>query len=640
MMRPRKGNSRAGVVRAVTLALATGLFASAAIAQDPGDRPPAAPQSIEELHQRIETILRESSTPGIGIALVSRDETLWTAGLGKADVAAGVDATPDTLFRIGSTSKMFVALAVLRLQEQGLVDLEDRVRELAPEIRFDNRWEATDPVRLVHLLEHTTGFDDIHLVEYASNDPTPLTLREGLDLHPHSRSARWRPGTRFSYCNSGPALAAYIVERIVGRDFEDHVRETFFEPLGMTTATYRRSEEVERRGATLYDDDGVTPNPYWHIAIRPAGAINASAREMAGMVRLFLGRGTIDGVRLVSEASIARMEHPTTTSAARQGLTTGYGLANYTSYEDGFVYHGHNGGVNGGLAELAYLPEDGLGYVFMINSGNGEAFGKISTAIRGYLTRDRTPPEPPASHPIPATVGARYSGTYRPASPRQQVGQFLERLLGVQRLAVREDGTTTTRPLLGGETRTWVGVRDRLLRRDQEPVPTLALLETDEPGTWIELRTATMRRVPSWLVIAELGTGAITLLTMVSAIAFLFVWVPRRFLGRLAGGPAITVRLVPALAVLALVAAVAAMVIGMGDPFTRLGGPTALAVAVCVLTVLFAMLSIASAVVVIRARRSEMNRAVFVHAVLVTASVCIWTAYLLYWGLIGLRTWS
>ena len=620
-------------------ALALCLLANGARAQETQDDPPA-PRTIEELRLRIETILDETSTPGIGVAVVSRDETLWVAGLGKADVAGAVDATADTRFRIGSTSKMFVALAVLRLQEQGLVNLDDRVRDLAPEIAFENRWQDTDPVRLVHLIEHTTGFDDIHLVEYASSDPTPLTLREGLDLHPHSRTSRWRPGTRFSYCNAGPALAAYVVERTIGRDFEDHVRETFFEPLGMTTASYRRSEDPERRGATLYQDDGMTPNPYWHIAIRPAGSINASPREMAGLVRLFLGRGTIDGVELVSGTSIDRMERPTSTIAARQGLEAGYGLANYTSFDDGFVFHGHNGGVNGGLTELAYLPDQGLGYVFMINSGNGAAFGRISTAIRGYLTRDLEPPGSPPPHPMPASVGARYSGLYRPASPRQQIGQFLERVFGIQRLAVDDDGTLTTRPLIGGETRTWVGVTDHLARRDDEPVPTLALLETDDDGTWIELRTATMRRVPAWLVITELGIGAATLALMVSAIAFLFVWIPRRLLGRLEGGPAITVRAVPVLAVLALAGAVAAMVIGMGDPFTRLGSPTALAVTVCLLTVLFAILSVAAVVTVFRARRADINRAAFVHAVLVTISVCTWTAYLLYWGLIGLRTWS
>ena len=99
-------------------------------------------------------------------------------------------------------------------------------------------------------------------------------------------------------------------------------------------------------------------------------------------------------------------------------------------------------------------------------------------------------------------------------------------------------------------------------------------------------------------------------------------------------------RLVPLFAVLSFAGALAALVIGMGDPFTRLGAPTVLAVSVFTLTVLFAVLSVAAAVVVVRARRADVHRGVYVHSVLVTISVCTWTAYLLYWGWIGIRTWS
>lgn len=73
---------------------------------------------------------------------------------------------------------------------------------MAPEIEFTNPWEDTDPIRIVHLLEHTTGWDDLHPVEFANNDPSPLSLREGLDLHPHTRVSKWVPGTRIAYCNS------------------------------------------------------------------------------------------------------------------------------------------------------------------------------------------------------------------------------------------------------------------------------------------------------------------------------------------------------------------------------------------------------------------------------------------------------
>ena len=152
------------------------------------------------------------------------------------------------------------------------------------------------------LWEPTTGWDDIHLPEYAHNDPTPATLKEGLDYHPHSRKSRWMPGTRMSYCNAGPPVAAYIVQKVTGQDFEDFVEQNFFAPLQMSGATYRLSESMQQRGATLYDN-GVAED-YWHILMRPSGSINASARNMAKFLELFLGRGTVDGVQYVTPESI------------------------------------------------------------------------------------------------------------------------------------------------------------------------------------------------------------------------------------------------------------------------------------------------------------------------------------------------
>src|ERR1017187_7188861 len=100
------------------------------------------PKSIPELQAAIETVLKETKTPGAAIAIVSRDKAEWVAGLGKADVAANQPVTADTLFRIGSVSKSFAALAALQLQEEGKLKLTDTVRQWVPEVAFVNPWET------------------------------------------------------------------------------------------------------------------------------------------------------------------------------------------------------------------------------------------------------------------------------------------------------------------------------------------------------------------------------------------------------------------------------------------------------------------------------------------------------------------
>jgi CubicO group peptidase (beta-lactamase class C family) len=243
------------------------------------------------------SILKDNGVPGMAAVIADRERTVWTAGLGLADVAARTPATPDTLFRVASISKMFVAIAVLKLTEEGRLDLNAPVKSLVPDVAFTNKWEATDPVRVVHLLEHTTGWDDAHPKAIAHDDPRPVTLAEGLALDPDSRTSRWRPGTFFSYCNSGPPVAAAVVEKLTGKRFEDYLRDSFFDPIGMPTADYFYPERTGTLLTNLYHLDGRTPYPYGHDALRPSGALSASAREMGTYLRFLLRRGEADAGR-------------------------------------------------------------------------------------------------------------------------------------------------------------------------------------------------------------------------------------------------------------------------------------------------------------------------------------------------------
>ena len=209
-------------LQSVLVLLVFCLSSTACFAQNKKDETPKPAQTISELLQQLEKILADTHTPGMSVAIVHRDGPEWVAGLGKANVAANQAATEATLFHIGSTSKAFASLSILRPASKGKLTMQDPVRKLAPEIWFKNRWEATDPVRAVDLLEHTIGWDDMHLREYAKDAKGP-TLREGLDYDHKSRTSRWRPGTRMAYCNSGPPVAAEIVEKITGQRFEDCV---------------------------------------------------------------------------------------------------------------------------------------------------------------------------------------------------------------------------------------------------------------------------------------------------------------------------------------------------------------------------------------------------------------------------------
>jgi CubicO group peptidase (beta-lactamase class C family) len=599
------------------------------------DRPP--PGTLAELREAVETVRVEHDVPAVGIALVGPDGPLWVDALGKADLGDDVDADADTMFRIGSVSKMFVALAVLQLVEQGRLSLDDRVADLAPEIEFDNRWEASDPVRVVHLLEHTTGWDDLHLPEYAHNDPTPATLREGLDFHPHSRVSRWKPGTRMAYCNAGPPVAAYIVEKITGQPFEDYVRDHFFEPLGMETMTYRLSEAYAERGATLYANGG-RPQDYWHIIMRPSGSINASPRDMARLVRFFLERGRANGRPLVSEASLRRMERAVSSVGARAGLDVGYGLHNYASRHEHWTWRGHSGGVNGGLTEFAYLPEAGAGYVVMINSDSGAALREISKLVRGFETRELTPPE---REPAPGLTDENraLAGYYQPINPRQAMAYFVERIADVQRIEA-EDDRLVRRAVLGGEPAAYFPVDAARYRHAESGRIEMVRAEDPLAGPVVHAGTTVLQPVSGLRVFTQFTVVGLWASMALGAILFFPVWGVRRLLGRVPPGAAVRVRTWPLLAALCVLAFLGLFAIGFTDPFRLLGGPTPVSVGILLATIGYALFTLLGVHCAWAARRRPINRVAYWHAAAASGLNLVVLVYLLANGVIGMMTWA
>lgn len=598
--------------------------------------PKSAPKTIPELRSAIEEILKETKTPGAAVAIVSTDKVEWTAGIGLADVTANKPATDETLFRIGSTSKGFAALAALQLQEQGKLKLTDTVKQWVPDVAFTNPWEATDPVRLVHLMEHTSGFDDIHSREYALNDPT-ISLKDALAYGASSRVCRWRPGSRMAYCNSGPAVLAAVIEKVTGERFEDYVQKHFFNPLHMDTASYFYTPEVEQRITKLYRNDGITPNPYWHIALRPAGAINASARDMANYVRFYLQRGSFDGVQLLRPESIDRMETPESLPATQLGRFAGYGLYNYATCNGPFVFHGHNGAVNGGLTEMAYLPDYGRGYAIMINSGKQRTLEEIATLVRHHITRGLTPPPLPKAQTISADVQQHYAGYYQDISPRTQKLQGLLRLVMIRKLDFTTNGFSTR--IFGVHREHWLAVTDKLYRQAGQSAATFALLPDEDGQILFQASFGTFKKVSGFRVWGQLA-----------AVVFLFSVVASRGLHpifRLAlklfgksynAGPS-SIRKLPVISIHLLVAIPVLFLISKGDIWA-LGKPTWISIGILLATTAFPIASAASLYFLVRERGTEMNRVVYWHYVVVAFAVAAIAAYMGYWGMLALCLWA
>jgi hypothetical protein len=469
-----------------------------------------------------------------------------------------------------------------------------------------------------------------------------ISLPEAFDYHHKSRISRWPPGTRMAYCNSGPPVAAYIVEKITGQKFEDYVEENLLKPIGMNSATY--FQPTSDSTTILYHNDGITPYDYWNIIYRPSGSMNASASDMANYLLFYLNRGSVNGTQILPAAAIDRMEIPTSTWAAKEGLKTGYGLSNYWTVEDGFVYHGHDGGVDGGLTVLAYMPDQDVGYFYSINSGNGQALDKIGKLIRSYITRNLQRPPLPPQAPLPANAST-YTGWYEPNSPRLELTFFLERLAGLAH--VHFDDSKLLISSLGKQNTLYLPVVDsqfRYVPEDEpaEPIATVSLLSPHVKGQFIQvgLGMSTMKRIPSWLAISEIGAVGHVLFSIALILLYAPFWIigglfkkRRRPLER-------GMRVWPLIAVISLFGIVGISVMCSNDFISRLGNVTVWSVSLFLTTIVFAAASAASVIALWRAPKQQVRRYVRVYSIIVTTALVIITAYLAYWGIIGLRSWS
>ncbi|HVN21513.1 MAG TPA: hypothetical protein VMU05_22190, partial [Dongiaceae bacterium] len=381
-----------------------------------------------------------------------------------------------------------------------------------------------------------------------------------------------------------------------------------------------------------------------HILLRPAGSINASANDMARYVQFYLNRGAVGGKQIVPAADIDRMEIPESTWAAKDGMKAGYGLSNYWSIEDGFVYHGHDGGVEGGLTEMSYMPDYGTGYFFSINTGNGDAFEKIAKAVRAYITSKLQKPVLPPEVPLPANA-EEYAGWYEPDSPRVELTHFIERLAGLSRVRLHDGKLMFFALGQWGEPYVSVsGAQFRRIRKKDspDPVATLELLTPNQEGRFIQVNTGTttMRRIPGWFAIGEILAVAFVIVSILAIVIYAPFWILGGISKRRRRPAERAMRLFPLLAVLSLFAFVGIFVVSNSDLIARMGNLTFWSASLWAVTLLFAVASLAGAFVSWRRPEEGVRSGVRRFSILVSLALLIATAYLAYWGIIGLRTWA
>ena len=587
---------------------------------------------IEKLRSDIQKILDEENIPGASIALVSENGTIWAGGVGKADVAANKDVDANSLFRVGSISKSFTALSLLTLVEKGLLDLNTPVRDIAPDLEFTNPWSDTDPITVAMAMEHTTGFDDISMREYAKTDDPDMTLEEGLAYNPSSRVSRWRPGTHMSYANSGPPIAALVLEKIIGQNFEEYTEENIFKRLDMASSTFGFPVDAGLLSKG-YEGDGETEANYDHIIVRPSGALNASASDMGNYLQMMINRGMYKGQKLFKPETIRRMETPTTTLAAQVGHDFGYGLGNYPSMVGGHRFNGHDGGITGFVSTSAYSSDLGLGYFVSINSMSGK-LRDIAELVGDFLIANNIPPVGSEIELSQEQLEA-ISGYYQNVTPRQQLLAFINRFMSIQKISL-DEGKLFTKDQFGGEKQELIPVSADSFRKKDQPTATSFRVADQDGNIYMQgIMGGNLRQISAFWAWFQPISAALVVLTMLSTFIFALVWVPAKAFGKMKSIPLASV-LPQLLAPLALFATLTSPMWLSGD----LGLMSPVSLTIFFGTLLFAALTLYLLFIGFRARDTAPRGKLRTYCVLVTLACTVTMIYLWSNDYLGIRLWA
>jgi CubicO group peptidase (beta-lactamase class C family) len=593
------------------------------------DEPKKAPAAtLEELDKRIAKILADAKVPGTSVTVIENSQIVLTKGYGHADLKTKRPVTPEIVFRAGSISKSITSIAIMMLVEEGKLSLDAKLADLMPELKFDNPWEATHPIRLVHLLEHTAGFDDITFRHYLL-EGKDVPLSEAVNLYGPYKS-RWKPGTMTSYCNSGPVIAGRIIEKVTGQRFQDFIAARITGPLTMESAYWTREPHITDRISKSYKDTEGNEEPFVEILARPSGSLNVTSKDLAKLPLLMLGRGTIDGKTYLSTASVERIERPETNDGARAGLKYGYGLGNMVYPGSKAIFHGHDGGIDGFVSKYEYAPGLGAGFVVMANLGTAEVM-TVGDEIRSYL--ERNVPEPKASSvPVAPADLEQFSGYYQSVTPRQQLLAVIESIFGWQ----------TSKAVNGelefnGTRRVHVG--SNMFQKADKAAPNIIFVRN---GDDVMMFTATGadRKVPMPEIIGKAAMAGIYVLALVLSALYMLIWIPSAFLGRLGERGGVMLRFLPWLAMVSTIAVAGIVVVGLsGAGLDQLGRPSPIGWTLYGATLAVPALG---ALATLRAVMGAPDANLFARGMAWLASIATLTfaGYLFAYGWIGMKIWE
>jgi CubicO group peptidase (beta-lactamase class C family) len=373
------------------------------------------------LDKVIQEELKTTNTPGCAVAIVSGDKIVYAKGFGTADIETSTPVTPDTLFRIGSTSKIFTALALVTLAEQGKVDLNKSL---------DNYISGLSPrlskVTAGQLLSHTAGLKD----QAESWGPHDESALKDYVLSINDSLFFSEPGEVFSYANPGFAVAGYLAEKESGKNYADLIDDTLLKPLEMNRTTFRpttamtyplsQGHSTDANGTVKVVRPFTDNSNYW-----PAGFAFSSANDLSDLAIALMNQGTFDGKTVIYSSVMDTMSRPRApVPSSFYNESYGYGLMIHDYRGLKVVEHG--GDIEGFTCVFKMVPDHKFALIILDNSAGKEMPNSTKKAFEMMLPLKPEVQETPL--PMNESEMASYVGNYSqdPQHPENATSVIME----------------------------------------------------------------------------------------------------------------------------------------------------------------------------------------------------------------------
>jgi CubicO group peptidase (beta-lactamase class C family) len=352
--------------------------------------------------------IEHADIAGAVVVVVKDGKLVFSKGYGYADVAKKVQISPETtLFRPGSISKLFTWTAVMQQVELGKLDLD---RDVNDYLDFKIPPAFGKPITLRNIMTHSTGFEETAKDLFVGSADDLRPNKEYLQVHMPARI--FPPGTTPAYSNYATTMAAYIVERVSGKSFNDYVEEHIFKPLNMTHATFRQPlpEALKPFMSNGYILGSGEPKPFEFVQVAPAGSLSASAVDMTHFMIAHLQNGHYgDGQILKPETAVQMHARQDGWPPAMNAMCLGF----YEQWRDGHRSIGHGGDTVSFHSNLHLILDANAGLFVSYNSPGRAEIDPRGSLFNSFM--DRYFPAAPPNDPVLASAAQdakNVAGTY------------------------------------------------------------------------------------------------------------------------------------------------------------------------------------------------------------------------------------